>query len=214
MSQNAETAAGRPSIVPAFRKMLVRLLVLPLLLFLGACGVNDLPTYDEAVKASWAQVENQYRRRADLIPNLVETVKAFAAHERETLLAVVEARKQVVENPPPENLLDDPEALKAYQARQNQLGQALSRLLVVVERYPDLKSSENFLSLQAQLEGTENRIAVARRDHITAIQRYNTELRTYPGKIWAQLLYPELSARELPDEDDALAQVPKVDFGQ
>ena len=103
MSQNAETAAGRPSIVPAFRKMLVRLLVLPLLLFLGACGVNDLPTYDEAVKASWAQVENQYRRRADLIPNLVETVKAFAAHERETLLAVVEARKQVVENPPPEN---------------------------------------------------------------------------------------------------------------
>lgn len=214
MSQNAETAAGRPSIVPVFRKMLVRLLVLPLLLFLGACGVNDLPTYDEAVKASWAQVENQYRRRADLIPNLVETVKAFAAHERETLLAVVEARKQVVENPPPENLLDDPEALKAYQARQNQLGQALSRLLVVVERYPDLKSSENFLSLQAQLEGTENRIAVARRDHITAIQRYNTELRTYPGKIWAQLLYPELSARELPDEDDALAQVPKVDFGQ
>jgi LemA protein len=214
MSQNAETAAGRPSIVPAFRKMLVRLLVLPLLLFLGACGVNDLPTYDEAVKASWAQVENQYRRRADLIPNLVETVKAFAAHERETLLAVVEARKQVVENPPPDNLLDDPEALKAYQARQNQLGQALSRLLVVVERYPDLKSSENFLSLQAQLEGTENRIAVARRDHITAIQRYNTELRTYPGKIWAQLLYPELSARELPDEDDALAQVPKVDFGQ
>lgn len=190
------------------------LLLLPLLSLLAGCGVNDLPTYDEAAKASWAQVENQYRRRADLIPNLVETVKAFAAHEKETLLAVVEARKQVVDNPPPENLLDDAEALKAYQARQNQLGQALSRLLVVVERYPDLKSSENFLSLQAQLEGTENRIAVARRDHIAAIQQYNTELRTYPGKIWAQLLYPELLPRELPDEDDALAEVPKVDFNQ
>ena len=214
MSPNIRTGSDAAFAGPRYRYPFRLLLLLPLISLLAGCGVNNLPAYDEAVKASWAQVENQYRRRADLIPNLVETVKAFAAHEKETLLAVVEARKQVVDNPPLDNLLDDAEALKAYQARQNQLGQALSRLLVVVERYPDLKSSENFLSLQAQLEGTENRITVARRDHITAIQRYNTELRTYPGKIWAQLLYPELQPRELPDEDKALAEVPKVDFSQ
>lgn len=158
---------------------------------LAACGVNDIPAFEEEAKADWAQVENQYQRRADLIPNLVETVKGYAAQERETLEAVVKARAAATQATLPPELLTDPAAFEKFQAAQGALSQALSRLLVTVERYPDLKSAENFRLLQTQLEGTENRIAVARRDYIDAVRRYNTELVTFPGRLWASLLYAE-----------------------
>lgn len=179
---------------------------------LAACGVNDIPTYDEAVKATWAQVDNQYKRRADLIPNLVEVVKGFAAQEQETLTAVVEARAKATQMQIPSDILSNPQAFQAFEANQGALTQALSRLLLVVERYPDLKSNQNFLSLQAQLEGTENRIAVARRDYIQAVQVYNTELRTFPGRIWAALLYSDMDLRETFSQPESLAEPPEVKF--
>ncbi|WP_420346900.1 LemA family protein [Pelagibius sp.] len=179
---------------------------------LAACGVNDIPTHDEAVKANWAQVENQYKRRADLIPNLVEVVKGFAAQERETLTAVVEARAKATQMQIPSDILSNPEAFRLFEANQGAITQALSRLLLVVERYPDLKSNQNFLSLQAQLEGTENRIAVARRDYIQAVQTYNTELRTFPGRIWATLLYSDMQLRETFSQPEAVAEPPTVSF--
>ncbi len=163
---------------------------------LGGCGINAIPSLDEQVKSSWAQVENQYQRRADLIPNLVETVKGFAAQERETLTAVVEARARVGSIQVDRNLIDDPAALQRFEAAQAELGSALKRLLVVAERYPDLKSNQNFLALQSQLEGTENRISVARRDYITAVERYNTEIRTFPGRLWHAALYSDMPIRE------------------
>ena len=156
---------------------------------LTGCGVNTIPTYEEQTKAAWSQVENQYQRRADLIPNLVETVKGAATFERETLQAVIEARGKVAQTTVPSDVLTNPEAFRAFEQNQAALTSALSRLLVVVERYPDLKANQNFLSLQSQLEGTENRIAVARRDYIDAVRRYNTELRTFPGRLWAMTLY-------------------------
>ncbi|MDH3595219.1 MAG: LemA family protein [Rhodospirillales bacterium] len=186
-----------------------------LLLFpLGACGVNNIPTYDEGTKAAWAQVENQYQRRADLIPNLVEVVKGYAAQERETLTAVVEARSKISQMTLPKDLLENPEAFKQFEANQGALSQALSRLLVVVERYPDLKSNQNFLALQSQLEGTENRIAVARRDYIEAVRKYNTELRTIPGRWWAALLYSDMKPKETFSAPESVAEVPKVQFNQ
>lgn len=183
-----------------------------LVLLLAGCGVNNIPTYDEAVKAEWSQVLNQYQRRAELVPNLVETVKGYAAHEKEVLTEVVEARARVGQMQLPEDVLSNPEAFREFQARQDALGSALSKLLVVVERYPDLKASQNFLSLQSQLEGTENRIAVARRDYIDAVRRYNTELRTIPGRWWKSLLYPESTLRETFTVAEELQQVPKVEF--
>lgn len=172
------------------------LLLFALVVGLSGCGINNIPTYDEQVKATWAQVENQYQRRTDLIPNLVATVKGYAAHEQETLQAVVEARSRVGSLQAGPELLDNPQALQRFEQAQVQLGSALQRLLVVVERYPDLKANQNFLSLQSQLEGTENRIAVARRDYIAAIERYNTEIRTFPGRIWHGLLYRDMPVRE------------------
>ncbi len=166
------------------------------LLLLSGCGVNNIPTYDEQVKAAWAQVENQYQRRGDLIPNLIETVKGYAAHEKDTLLAVTEARAKVGGLQAAGDLINNPEAMKKFQQAQAQLGSALQRLMVVVERYPDLKANQNFLALQSQLEGTENRIAVARRDYIGAMQRYNTEIRTFPGRLWHKFLYSDMKLRE------------------
>jgi LemA protein len=156
---------------------------------LAGCGVNNIPTFEEQAKAAWSQVQNQYQRRADLIPNLVETVKGAASFERETLQAVVEARSKVAQTTVPPDVLTNPEAFKTYEQNQAALSSALARLLVVVERYPDLKANQNFLSLQSQLEGTENRIAVARRDYIEAVRKYNTELKTFPGRLWAMTLY-------------------------
>jgi LemA protein len=162
----------------------------------SGCGINTIPTYDEQVKAAWSQVQNQYQRRADLVPNLVATVQGYAAHEKDTLQAVVEARAKVSQvNVSPE-ILSDPAAFKAFEQSQAQLTGALSKLMVVVEAYPDLKANQNFLQLQSQLEGTENRISIARRDYIAAVQRYNTEIRTFPGRIWHALMYRDMKVRE------------------
>jgi LemA protein len=189
------------------------LLILVLALQLSACGINNIPTYDEQVKSGWAQVENQYQRRADLIPNLVETVKAFAAQEKETLTAVTEARAKVGGLQATPDLLNNPDALQQYEQAQAQLGSALQRLMVVVERYPDLKSNQNFLALQSQLEGTENRIAVARKDYIGAVQAYNTEIRTFPGRIWHSIMYSDMQVRETYEATSSGAeQAPQVKF--
>lgn len=176
---------------------MIRLLTLLLVsVTLVGCGINNIPTNDEKVKSSWAQVQNQYQRRADLIPNLVATVKGYAAQEKETLTAVVEARSKVSSMQVSGDVLNNPEALQKFEAAQSQLGSALKRLMVVVERYPDLKSNQNFLALQSQLEGTENRISVARRDYIAAVEMYNTEIRTFPGKIWHSLMYSDMPIRD------------------
>lgn len=158
-------------------------------LALAGCGYNNVPTLEERAKASWSEVQNQYQRRADLIPNLVETVKGFAAQEKEVLTAVVEARAKASQVQVDASTVNDPAKFKEFQDAQNQLSGALGRLLVTVERYPELNSNQNFLALQSQLEGTENRVTVARRDYIQAVQAYNTEIRTFPGVIWARLFW-------------------------
>ena len=150
-------------------------------------SINTIPSKDEAVRAAWAQVENQYQRRADLIPNLVETVKGYANFENNTLNDVIQARAAATKVTLSADMLNDPEALKRFEQAQGGLSSALSRLMVVAEQYPDLKANQNFLSLQSQLEGSENRIAVARKDYIDAVQSYNTSVRTFPGFIWASL---------------------------
>ena len=158
-------------------------------LTLSACGYNTIPTLEEQAKARWSDVENQYQRRADLIPNLVATVQGYAAQEKSVLTAVVEARAKATQVKVDVSQLTDPEKLKAFQDAQNQLSGALGRLLAVSENYPDLKSNANFLALQSQLEGTENRIAVARRDYIEAVRAYNTALRTFPTVLWAKTAF-------------------------
>ena len=155
------------------QSLIPQVLMFGALLLLSGCGVNNLPTLDEGVKAAWSQVQNQYQRRADLIPNLVATVKGYAAQERETLLAVTEARAKVGSMQVDPSLIDDPARLQQFEQAQSKLSGALSRLMVVVEKYPDLKSNQNFLALQSQLEGTENRISIARRDYINSIAGYN-----------------------------------------
>ena len=176
-------------------------------------SVNRIPALDESVTANWAQVENQYQRRADLIPNLLETVKAYAAHERETLTAVTEARAKVAQMTIPNDILTNEGAFRAFEQNQGALSQALSRLLLVVERYPDLKANQNFLAFQSQLEGTENRIAVARRDYIEAVKGYNTELRIIPGRWWAALIYPDAKLKQTFAARQGVEQVPQVKFG-
>ena len=156
---------------------------------LASCGVNSIPTKEEAAKASWAQVENQYQRRSDLIPNLVATVKAAGKQEQETLTQVIEARAKATSVNIDASQLNDPAAVEKFQAAQGELSGALSRLLVSIEKYPDLKTNENFLTLQSQLEGTENRITVARQDYNTSVQAYNTEIRTFPALIAAKTIY-------------------------
>jgi LemA protein len=152
---------------------------------ISGCGINTIPTKEETAKAAWSEVQNQYQRRADLIPNLVNTVKGYATQEREVLTQVTEARAKATSVQVNANQLTDPEAIKRFQDAQAQFSGAIGRLLAVSENYPDLKSNQNFLSLQSQLEGTENRITVARRDYISAVQDYNTEVRTFPGRLWA-----------------------------
>jgi LemA protein len=187
-------------------------LLLLTLLGLGGCGVNNIPSYDEQAKAAWSEVLNQYQRRADLVPNLVNTVKGFAAQEERVLTEVVEARSKVAQMQLPPDVLTNPEAFKNFQASQDQLTSALSRLMVVVEQYPQLRSNDNFLTLQSQLEGTENRIAVARRDYIAAVQRYNTELRTFPGRIWKSILYSDAQVKENFTAAPGAEQAPEVKF--
>jgi LemA protein len=179
---------------------------------LAGCGINNIPSYDEQVKAEWAQVQNQYQRRADLVPNLVSTVQGYAAHEKDTLQAVIEARAKVSQMNVSPEILNDPAAFKAFEQNQAALTSALSKLMVVVEAYPDLKANQNFLQLQAQLEGTENRISVARRDYIAAVQRYNTEIRTFPGRIWHALMYRDMKVRESFEAADGAQTAPVVKF--
>lgn len=188
-------------------------LVLIMTLLLTGCGINNIPAYDEQVKSAWAQVENQYQRRADLVPNLVETVKGFARQEQETLTAVVEARAKATSIQVDAESLDDPQKMRQFEQAQQQLTGALSRLMAVSERYPELKSNQNFLALQSQLEGTENRISVARRDYITAVERYNTEIRTFPGRLWHSVLYGDMPIRETFEATTENAdQAPDVEF--
>ena len=156
---------------------------------LAGCGYNTIPTLEESAKAKWADVQNNYQRRADLIPNLVATVQGYAKQEKDVLTAVVEARAKATQMRVDASQLTDPEKIKQFQEAQSQLSGALGRLLAVSENYPDLKSNQNFLALQSQLEGTENRIAVARRDYIDAVRAYNTELRTLPGLVWASTFF-------------------------
>ena len=158
-------------------------------LTLAGCGYNTIPTLEEQAKARWSDVQNQYQRRADLIPNLVATVQGYAAQEKNVLTAVVEARAKATQIKLDASELTDPAKMKAFQDAQNQLTGVLGRLLAVTENYPDLKSNANFLALQSQLEGTENRIAVARRDYIDAVRAFNTALRTFPTVIWAKTAF-------------------------
>ena len=162
-------------------------------IFLGlavsACGYNRIPTLEEQAKARWSDVQNNYQRRADLIPNLVATVQGYAKQEKDVLTAVVEARAKATQVKVDASQLTDPDKLKQFQDAQNQLSGALGRLLAVSENYPELKSNQNFLALQSQLEGTENRITVARRDYIEAVRVYNTELKTFPGLLWAMTFF-------------------------
>ncbi len=179
---------------------------------LASCGINDVPRQDEAVKAAWSEVENQYQRRSDLIPNLVQTVKGYAHQEQAVLTAVTEARAKATQMTIPADITSNPQAFHQFEQNQAQLGGALGRLLAVSERYPDLKSNENFLALQSQLEGTENRISVARRDYIDAVQTYNTTLRTIPGRWIAGIFYPDAKVKENFTISEQAQQTPQVKF--
>jgi len=181
--------------------------------FLSGCGYNTLQSTDESIKAAWAEVVNQYQRRADLIPNLVETVKGFAAQEQQVLLGVTNARAKVGTMQATPELINDPQAFARFQQAQGELSSALSRLLLVVERYPDLKSNQNFRDLQAQLEGTENRITVARNRYIRAVQQYNIVVRQFPSNLTAMLFGFKEKPQFTVENENAISQPPKVDFG-
>src|SRR5271165_4129697 len=174
----------------AFSNRLRNFIAVALLgLSLSACGYNTIPTAEETAKARWADVENNYQRRADLIPNLVATVQGYAKQEKDVLTGVIEARAKATQVRIDAGDLTDPDKLKQFQDAQSQLTGALGRLLAVSENYPDLKSNQNFLALQSQLEGTENRIAVARRDYIEAVRDYNLTLQTFPSMLWAMTVF-------------------------
>jgi LemA protein len=193
------------------RKLQINLALL-MMLCLTSCGINRLPALDEQVKAAWSEVLNQYQRRSDLIPNLVATVKGYAHQEQQVLTQVTEARAKATQMQLPPDVLSNPQAFHNFEENQAALTGALGRLLVVVEKYPDLKSNQNFLALQSQLEGTENRIAVARRDYILAVQTYNTALRTIPERWTAAWFYPDLKVRETFSISEQAQQVPQVRF--
>ena len=198
-----------------FSRIAALVAVLMVAATLAGCGINNIPTYEQSAKAKWSEVLNQYKRRSDLIPNLVETVKGFADQEKNVLTSVIEARAKASQAQIniPADVLTNPEAMKRFQDAQNSLGGALRQLMVVAERYPDIKSGQNFLALQSQLEGTENRIAIARRDYIEAVRVYNTELTTFPGRIWRSVMYSSaqpMAAFDIPVQEQ---QTPKVDFG-
>ena len=190
-----------------------RALIFVAALSLGGCGVNNIPTYEQDAKAKWSEVQNQYKRRTDLVGNLVETVKGYAEQEKAVFTQVAEARSKAASVQIPADIVTNPEAMKKFQEAQATLGGALRQLLAVSERYPDLKSGTNFLQLQSQLEGTENRIAIARRDYIETVRVYNTEISTIPGRWWRSFVYPtskEMATFDIPVEE---TKAPKVDFG-
>jgi LemA protein len=192
-------------------RLMVTIVLLPQL---AACGYNTFQTQDEQIKGAWAEVVNQYQRRADLIPNLVETVRGFAQQERDVLIGVTEARAKVGSVQATPEVLDDPEAFAQFQAAQGELTGALSRLMVVVERYPELKSDANFRDLQAQLEGTENRIAVARNRYIEAVQSYNVTVRSFPSNLTAKMFGYDTKPTFTVDNEAEISRPPQVSFGQ
>lgn len=175
--------------------------------------INTIPTMQEGVKSAWGQVENVYQRRADLIPNLVETVKGYAGHENTTLREVIEARAKATQMTVPKDLIANPAAAQQMLAAQDTLGQALGRLMVVAEKYPDLKANKSFLELQSQIEGTENRIAVERRVYVQVVQKYNTEVRTLPGVLWAKLIFDARPMEQFA-ADVGANKAPKVSFAK
>ena len=172
-----------------FRSIMARLIVLTMALSLAGCGLNSVPTAEETAKARWADVQNEYQRRADLVPNLVATVKGYATQEKSVLIGVTEARAKATSIQVSADDLTNPAKIQQFGAAQGELSQALGRLLMVTENYPDLKSNQNFLALQSQLEGTENRITIARRDYNEAVRAYNTRIRTFPDAIGAKIFY-------------------------
>jgi len=180
---------------------------------LSGCGYNTIQKQDEQTKAAWSEVLNQYQRRADLIPNLVNTVKGYAAQEQTVLLGVTEARAKVGSIQATPELVNDPAALAKFQAAQGELSSALSRLLVVTENYPNLKSDQNFRDLQAQLEGTENRITVARNRYIEAVQNYNLEIRSFPSNLTAMMFHYKEKPNFTVENEAAISKPPTVDFG-
>jgi LemA protein len=188
------------------------LIVLAPLLIAG-CGINTIPTKDEKAKAAWAEVQNQYQRRADLIPNLVETVKGYAAQERQVLTEVTQARASATQVKVDASTITDPAQFEKYAQAQDQLSGVLGRLMMIQERYPDLKSNENFMALQSQLEGTENRISIARRDYNAAVQDYNTEIRTFPGALWAGTVHRWAKPMQTFQASAAAQSAPGVNFG-
>lgn len=190
-------------------------LVLPasLALALSGCGINTVPTKEEAVKAAWGEVQNQYQRRADLIPNLVATVEGFAKQEKDVLVEVTNARARATQVTVSPDQLNDPAALQRFGEAQGALSQSLGRLLLVVEKYPELKSNQNFLALQAQLEGTENRIAIARRDYNQAVQDYNTTIRTFPAIVAAKVIYGAEPKAPFEATTPNADRAPEVKFG-
>lgn len=194
------------------KSILVIIGIVILVGFFLAKYMNNVPRADENVKEKWAQVQNQYKRRADLIPNLVKTVKGYATHEQETFTKVIEARSKATQVKVDANAIDNPAKLQAFANAQDGLSSALSRLMVVVERYPELKADKNFLALQSQLEGTENRISVARKDFITAVKQYNLELRTIPNRFVAAILYPDTKIRETFKASEQEQNAPEVNF--
>ncbi|MDR2155880.1 MAG: LemA family protein [Burkholderiaceae bacterium] len=195
--------------------MRLRLWLLALLaaFTLSGCGYNTFQTADEQTKASWAEVVNQYKRRADLIPNLVNTVKAYAEHEQQVLLGVTNARAKVGSIQASPELVNNPEAFEKFMAAQQEMSSALARLLVVSENYPQLKADQNFRDLQAQLEGTENRITVARQRYIDAVRAYNVAVRSFPSNLTAMIFGYKVKPSFTVEDEKAIAEPPKVDFG-
>jgi LemA protein len=191
-----------------------RIWVLLAALALAGCGYNEIQQKDEAVKAAWSEVTNQYQRRADLIPNLVATVKGYAQQEQEVLTRVTEARARVGQVQVTPETFNDPAAVQRFQQAQGELSSALSRLLVVVERYPDLKSDQNFRDLQAQLEGTENRIAVARNRYIKSVQDYNVLVREFPVNVTAMVFGYKTKPNFTVENEREISTAPKVDFSK
>jgi len=194
-------------------KRLSLALTLAATLVLSGCGYNTLQQTDEQIKAAWAEVVNQYQRRSDLIPNLVNTVKGSAAQEQQVLLGVTNARAKVGTIQATPELINDPQAFTRFQQAQGELSSALSRLMVVVERYPELKSDQNFRDLQAQLEGTENRITVARNRYIKAVQEYNVVVRSFPSNLTAMLFSFKEKPQFTVENEKEISKAPKVDFG-
>jgi LemA protein len=194
-------------------KKLSAILVLSATLLLSGCGYNQFQALDEEAKASWSEVLNQYQRRADLVPNLVETVKGYAAHEQEVLTDVANARSKVGSLQVTPELLNDPEAFAKFQAAQGQLTSALSRLMAVAENYPNLKADQGFRDLQAQLEGTENRVTVARNRYIETIKDYNVAVRSFPNNLTAMMFGYKTKPSFTVENEKAISSAPKVEFG-